>query len=334
MSDEKQFPENPPEDVTQAEPAAPTETESEAPDAELEMPTAEIEEMPAEEEELAVSEPAASVFIGVEQEIETEDTPEEPTEVKKPVVIADEEVALTADKPPISAADTPYGKTDEGYAFRLPQPKFVKRANEDASEKLDEAFKETSETFQMIAGKVDELEAEIDLTDHNIRSKDWRLEADLTSEKKKPDWQTQSKATHDKKEAEKRALAEQYKKMDEERRQRDTAHMEKMRAEREALEAKMRSDREDRQAKLKAEMEATQAKLKAERDAKRAEREAYEAQLRGITPPSPAASKPAPPLPAAKPAATSKSEKPEDKEERALRNLSKPDSEPGENKPE
>ncbi len=328
MSDEKQFLENPPEDDHQPDTTSPA-----PPISESETPLSIVDKVVADSVPTDDESVEATVSIAVETDATPAETPAEVPTPKKPVVIADEEVALTADKPPISAADVPYGKTDDGYAFKLPQPKFVKRANVEASEKLDEAFEDTNDTFQMIAGHVDKLEAEIEWTDQTIRAKDWRLEADLTSEKKPAD--TPSESLVDKKEAEKRALAEQYKKMEEERRERDNAHIEKMRAEREALEAQMQADRANRQTKVQSEMEATQERLRAEREAKRLEREAYEAQRRGITPPPapPAATKP--PVPAAaKPAEPAKSETPEEKEQRALRNLSKPDPEPGDNKPE
>jgi hypothetical protein len=326
MNDEKQFPEIPLEDDPSPDTALPLANE---PEGDTNFTDHALEDMPTAE----VHPEAAAVAISVEiDDTATEAGSEEVLPPKKPVVIADEEVAFTADKPPISAADTPFGKTDDGYAFKLPQPKFVKRANQDASEKLDEAFEDTNETFQMVAGQVDKLEAEVEWTDQAIRARDWRLEADLTPEKKQTSAPPPS--ILDKKEAEKRALAEQYKKMEEERRQRDNVHIEKMRADREALEARMRADRESRQTKVQSEMEATQERLRAEREAKRLEREAYEAQRRGITPPPPpATTKPnvPPPAQSVEPA---KPETPEDKEQRALRNLSKPEPDTGENKPE
>jgi hypothetical protein len=174
------------------------------------------------------------------------------------------------------------------------------KANEAASEQLDESFENVQTTHNIVGGILDQIEGELGVMDNIIDRSAQQIEREEVLREAreappippKPAEATRPPALLDKKRAE-----------DEAKRAAQAAEAARLQAQRAAFEEQRKAERAAEQERLRTGRAAMDAQLREERERKRAEREAYEAQQRGEQPaPPPAAeTKPAPPAPKPKP---------------------------------
>jgi hypothetical protein len=159
----------------------------------------------------------------------------------------------------------------------------AKEATHDAFSEASEVKEEMTEAADKVGSVVDKLSAKLEvmdtLIDHSLLDEKIDDAVSAPPEKKSsvPAWQQHRQTEQERAAAEKRSIEDQKRKLQEERNARDAVHLEKLRADRAALEAKQKADRESMKDRMRTEREAMDAKLKEERERKRLEREAYEA---------------------------------------------------------